>query len=151
MKKNRWHRKGSVMAKKITDQEIKHLEMIQKAIDRMGSNSFQMKSWMLVVATALLGSYANTGNKNFVLLAIFPTVIFWFLDAYYLQQERKFRGIYNDVIGNSKESKTVQPFTMPIHQYEGGKYSLWDVFTSITIFTLYGSIIVILLAIHFFL
>lgn len=139
------------MAKKITDHEIKHLEMIQKVIDRMGSNSFQMKSWMLVVATALLGSFANTGNKNFVLLAIFPTVVFWFLDSYFLQQERKFRGVYDDVIGNSKDPQPVQPFTMPIGRYTGGKYSLWDVFTSITIFTLYGSITLILLAIYFFL
>lgn len=134
-----------------TDHEIKHLEFIQGVIDRMGSNSFQMKSWMLVVATALLGSFANTGNKNFVLLAIFPTVIFWFLDSYFLQQERKFRGVYDDVIGNSKDPKPILPFTMPIGQYQGGKYSLWDVFTSMTIFTLYGSIIVILLAIYFFL
>lgn len=29
-----------------TDHEIKHLEFIQGVIDRMGSNSFQMKSWM---------------------------------------------------------------------------------------------------------
>ncbi len=139
------------MAKKFTDQEIKHLEMIQGVIDRMGSNSFQMKSWMLVVATALLGSFANTGNRNFVLLAVFPTVIFWFLDSYFLQQERKFRGVYDDVIGNSKDPKPVAPFTMPIGQYTGGKYSLWDVFTSMTIFTLYGSIILILLVIYFFL
>ncbi|NOH03814.1 MAG: hypothetical protein HND47_18550 [Chloroflexi bacterium] len=139
------------MAKKITDQEIKHLELIQGAVNRFAANSFQMKGWMLVVATALLGSFANTGNKNFVLLALFPTVVFWFLDAYYLQQERKFRGVYEDVSGNSKDPKPVQPFAMPIGQYEGGKYSLWDVFTSITIFTLYGSIIVILLAIYFFL
>ncbi len=134
-----------------SNDQVKHLEFIQKVIDRMGSNSFQMKSWMLVVATALLGSYANTLNKNFVLLAIFPTIIFWFLDAYYLQQERKFRGVYDDVIGNSKEPKTIQPFTMPIGQYKGGKYSLWDVFTSITIFTQYGSIILILLMIYLFL
>lgn len=130
-----------------SNDQVKHLEFIQKAVDRMGSNSFQMKSWMLVVVTALLGSYANTLNKNFVLLAIFPTVIFWFLDAYFLQQERKFRGIYNDVIGNNN----IKPYTMPIGQYTGGKYSLWDVFTSITLFTLYGSIILVLIVIYFFL
>jgi len=30
----------------------------------------------------------------FILISILPTIIFWFLDAYYLQQERKFRGLY---------------------------------------------------------
>lgn len=140
------------MAKKITDQEIKHMELIQKEVDRMESNSLQVKNWMLVAAAVnLLSSFINTGNKNFVLLAIFPTVIFWFLDSYFLQQARKFRGVYDDVIGNSNNPKPVKPFTIPIHQYEDGKYSFWDVFTSITNFTLYSSIIVILLVIYFFL
>ena len=91
-----------------TDEQIKHLEFIQDAISRMNSNSFQMKSWVLVIVTALLGSFANTGNKNFVLLAIFPTIIFWFLDTYYLQLERKFRGVYNDVAGISENPKSVK-------------------------------------------
>jgi hypothetical protein len=131
-----------------TDQ-IKHLEFIQDAITRMNSNSFQMKSWMLVLVTALLGSFANTGNQSFILLALLPTVIFWGLDTYYLQQERKFRGIYNDVTGLSKEPKEIKPFAMPINLYEGGKYSFMDVFLSITILPLYLLIIVILLAIYF--
>lgn len=135
--------------KKLTSEQIKHLEFIQDAITRMNSNSFQMKSWMLVIVTALLGSFANTGNQNFILLALLPTVIFWCLDTYYLQQERKFRGIYNDVAGLSKEPKEVKPFAMPIQQYEGGKYSFTDVFLSITILPLYFLIIVILLAIYF--
>jgi len=131
-----------------SNNQIKHLELIQDAITRMNSNSFQMKSWMLVLVTALLGSFANTGNQNFILLALLPTVIFWGLDSYYLQLERKFRGIYNDVAGLSKEPKEVKLFAMPIQLYEGGKYSFMDVFLSITILPLYLLIIVILLAIY---
>ncbi len=135
----------------LSDHEIKHLEFIQGAIGRMGANSFQMKSWMLVVVTALLGSYANTGSKNFALLAVFPTFIFWCLDTYYLQQERKFRGIYNDVAGISEHPQAVRPFEMPIHLYNEKKHLFWDVFGSFTIVLLYGSIIAVLLVIYFFL
>lgn len=133
-----------------TDEQIKHLEFIQDAISRMNSNSFQMKSWVLVIVTALLGSFANTGNKNFVLLAIFPTIIFWFLDTYYLQLERKFRGVYNDVAGISENPKSVKLFAMPIHLYNEKSHSFWDVFGSFTIMALYLTIIAILLAIYFF-
>jgi len=132
-----------------SDEQIKHLEFIQDAITRMNSNSFQMKSWMLILVTALLGSFANTGNKNFVLLALLPTLIFWGLDAYYLQLERKFRGIYNDVTGISKEPKDIKLFAMPINLYEGGKYSFGDVFLSVTILPLYLLVIGILLLIFF--
>jgi hypothetical protein len=132
-----------------SDEQMKHLDFIQDAITRMNSNSFQMKSWMLVLVTALLGSFANTGNKNFVLLALLPTLIFWGLDTYYLQLERKFRGIYNDVTGLSKEPKEIKLFAMPINLYEGGKYSFGDVFLSVTILPLYLLVIGILLLIFF--
>ncbi|MBN8579757.1 MAG: hypothetical protein J0L96_03730 [Anaerolineae bacterium] len=132
-----------------SDEQIKHLEFIQDAITRMNSNSFQMKSWMLILVTALLGSFANTGNKNFVLLALLPTLIFWGLDTYYLQLERKFRGVYNDVTGLAKEPKEIKLFAMPINLYEGGKYSFGDVFLSVTILPLYLLVIGILLLIFF--
>lgn len=141
--------KKKKVEKELSPNQIKHLEFIQDAVSRMNSNSFQMKSWMLVIATALLGSFANTGNQNFILLALLPTVIFWGLDSYYLQQERKFRGIYNDVAGLSKEPKEVKPFAMPINLYEDGKYSFWDVFLSVTTLPLYFLVIAILLAIYF--
>lgn len=136
--------------KELSPNQIKHLEFVQGNVIRFNSNSFQMRSWMLVVVTALLGSFANTGNQNFIVLALLPTIIFWVLDSYYLQLERKFRGIYNDVAGLSKEPKEVKPFAMPINQYTEDKYSFWDVFLSPTILPLYLLIIVVLLAIYFF-
>jgi hypothetical protein len=134
----------------LTKEQIKHLDYIQNAITRMNSNSFQMKSWMLLIVTALLGSYANTGNRNFVLLALLPTAMFWFLDTYYLQQERKFRGIYNDVTGVSESPKEVKLFAMPTHLYEGEKYAFMDVFLSRTILPLYALMIGILVVIYIF-
>lgn len=138
------------MAKKFSDEEIKHLEFIQGVITRMNSNSFQMKGWMVAIVSALLAVFASTNNKSFVLVAILPAVIFWFLDTYYLQQERKFRGVYNDVAGITKNNK-VALFAMPVHLYTDKKYSFTDVFWSITIWTLYLSVIVILLGIYFLL
>lgn len=139
----------------LSEKQIKHLEFIQGVLNRMASNSFQMKGWMVVIVSALLAIYAddNTKNSLYVLFAIFPTIIFWGLDSYYLQQERKFRGIYNDVAGLSKqeEKKQVRLFEMPIQKYEGGKYSYWNVVFSKTILWLYLPVTGILLIIYFFL
>jgi len=134
-----------------SENKVKHLEFIQNNIARMNSNSFRMKSWMLVIVTALLGSFANTQNHNFILLALLPAFTFWGLDAYYLQLERKFRGIYNDVAGISKDPKEIKPFSMPTNLYEGGKYSYTDVLLSVTTLPLYLLIIVALLVIYYFL
>lgn len=137
-------------AKKFSPEEIKHLEFIQNVITRMGSNSFQMKGWMVVIVSALLAIYADKQNGLYALFALLPVFVFWGLDAYYLQQERKFRGLYNDVAGITKNQK-IELFAMRPDLYTGEKYSFWDVFGSVTIMTLYAPVIVILLVIYFFL
>lgn len=129
----------------ITEDKMKHLEFIQNIITRMNTNSFQIKGWTVTIVSAILAIYASTKNYYFVISAIFPTIIFWFLDSYYLMQERKFRGLYNDVAGISDNPNDIKPFAMRLDIYTGGNYSYWKVFWSTTIWKLYLSIIVILI------
>ncbi len=128
----------------MTEEKIKHLEFIQNIITRMNTNSFQIKGWTITIVSALLAIYASTKNCYFVLSAIFPSVIFWFLDSYYLTQERKFRGIYNDVAGISENPKQTKMFEMRPDLYTGGDFSYYSVFCSPTIFRFYFSIILVL-------
>ena len=131
----------------MSPENIKHLEFIQNVITRMNTNSFQIKGWSVIIASALLAIYASTKNNYFFLAAVFPTIIYWFLDAYYLNQERKFRGLYNDVAGVTDEPKEIELFAMRPDLYVGGKYSYWSAFFSITILKMYLSMIVILIGI----
>ena len=126
------------------ENKIKHLEFIQATITRMNQNSFQIKGWMITIISALLALYANSGNTIYIFIAIVPAIVFWFLDAYYLQQERKFRGVYNDVAGLSSEDSRleIRDFEMPIQKYQCGKYCYFNVLFSKTIFPLYGIVIV---------
>jgi len=128
----------------MSEEKMKHLEFIQNVITRMNKNSFLIKGWAITIVSAILAIYASTKNCYFVLSAIFPTVIFWFLDTYYLTQERKFRGLYNDVAGVSEDPKQIRLFEMRPDLYTGGKYSYWDVFCSTTILKLYLALIIIL-------
>lgn len=124
--------------------KIKHLEFIQSTITRMNQNSFQIKGWMITLVSALLALYASSEKVVYILIAIVPAVVFWFLDAYYLQQERRFRGVYNDVAGLSPDDSriTVREFEMPIQKYQCGKYCYFNVLFLRTIFPLYGIVIV---------
>ena len=128
----------------MSEEKLKHLEFIQNIITRMNTNSFQIKEWTVTIASAMLAIYAATKNSYFMLVGIFPTCVFWFLDTYYLTQERKFRGLYDDVAGVSDTPKQIKLFAMRPDLYTGGKYSYWDVFWSTTIWKLYVSIIIIL-------
>jgi hypothetical protein len=132
----------------MTEHKIKHLEFIQSVITRMNTNSFQIKGMSITITAALLALYANSNNPLYFFVAIIPSIIFWFLDAYYLQQERKFRGIYNDVAGLSKNEpgNIIRKFEMPLQKYIGKKYCYWNVFWSKTIWPVYLISILLLLA-----
>lgn len=133
----------------MSENNIKHLEFIQSNIVRMNQNSFQLKGWAIAILSALLAIFAasidkkSSGNVGFIFVAIPPTFIFWLLDSYYLQQERKFRGIYNDVARLTQESKKidVRDFEMPLNKYDGCQYCFIRVMWSKTEWPLYFSII----------
>ena len=135
----------------------KHLEFIQANITRMNQCSIQMKGWAITIVSALLAVYAATINdcgvgKNIIIyIAIAPTVLFWILDAYYLQQERKFRAVYNDVAKISEKSIEIKPYAMPLSEYKHGKYCLFKVIFSKTEWPLYSVIIVSLIVAGLFL
>ena len=138
------------------DDKLKHLDYIQGAVNRMADNSFKMKGWMVVIVSALLAIYAdnNTENSLYILLALLPVSIFWGLDAYFLQQERMFRGIYNDVAGISDDPEEIKTFAMPLNLYNSEKdkkYFYWNVFFSKTLNWLYMPVAGILLVTYFFL
>ncbi len=130
--------------------KIKHLEFLQSNIARMNQCSFQMKGWTITIVSALLAVYASTidekskGNVAFIFVAIAPVILFWLLDSYYLQQERKLRGIYNDVaeLTSEKDRINVRSFEFPLNQYTTCKYCFIKVMWSKTEWPLYLSIII---------
>lgn len=118
--------------------KIKHLEFIQNIITRMNSNSFTIKGWMITIVSALLAIYASNSNEIFIFVAIFPVVVFWFLDAYYLTQERKFRKLYDAVV----DDKITPIFSM---KHNENTVCYFEVLWSPTICWLYIPVIVMLL------
>ena len=115
-------------------EKILHLEFIQNIINRMNSNSFQIKEWMITIVSALLALYASSDNLTYIFVAIVPTLLFWYLDAYYLQLERKFRGLYDDV---KDPEKRISFFSMDITNYKDGRFKFCECLFSRTTAPLY--------------
>jgi hypothetical protein len=105
----------------------------------MNTNSFQIKGMSITITAAILALYTNSNNPLYLFVSVIPTFIFWFLDAYYLQQERKFKGLYNDVAGLSPEHKriSVREFDMSLEKYKRGDYCYLSAFLSKTILPVY--------------
>ena len=77
--------------------KLKHLEFIQGIINRMAHNSFIIKGWLLTIVTALIAISMERGIYDLISVIYIPIIIFWFLDAYFLRQERLFRHLYDKV------------------------------------------------------
>ena len=76
---------------------IKHLEMIQAVISRLGTNSFLVKGWAVTVAAAFWGFAISDREWGMALASVLPIVLFWWLDGYFLRVERLFRALHDAV------------------------------------------------------
>ncbi len=111
---------------------VHHLYMIQAIIKRMGNNSFLVKRWSIAVLAGILLLIRYEQVSEFFLLNILlcvPLTCFWYLDSYYLWQEREFRGVYNKV-----RVKTETDFAMGFVPEKNG---IWKTAFSRTICPLY--------------
>lgn len=106
------------------ESKIEHLKMIQGIITRMNTNSFQIKGWTITLVSALLALYANSRKVTYIFIALIPVLIFWFLDSYYLQQERKFRELYKEIVNTTHYGTDIKEFEMLIDKYKDCKCCL---------------------------
>lgn len=91
--------------------KIKHLEFIQATISRMSAHSFQCKGLYISLVTALLGLVELDKLKNYFVVFFLMTIVFWFLDAFFLRQERLYRKLYELII-SSQSNTTYQCLCM---------------------------------------
>jgi hypothetical protein len=74
---------------------LKHLDAIQGVISRLSQNSFTIRGWSVTLVSVVFAILStNDTAPGLVLVTLLPALIFWWLDAYYLRQERLFRRLY---------------------------------------------------------
>ena len=76
-----------------------HIEVMQGVINRMAENSRSCKVWCVTLVAAVLVLIARTGEPKHALIALVPTLLFLFLDSYYLALERAFISAQNAFVG----------------------------------------------------
>lgn len=124
---------------------IKHLDYVQSAVSRMADASFKIKGLAITVVSAFVGIYVKTKDVHFLFVIILPLILFWILDSYYLQQERKFRALYDILIGKENQFGTVRKFEMSLDKIKGECYKFISAMFSITEWWLYVGLVGLLL------
>lgn len=122
----------------------KEIELIQACITRMNHNSFMVKGWLLSIIAASMALLPENFNGWFLIgFLVIVTIIFWYLDGFFLYTEKLFRHKYDWVIkkraeGNEKYAFNLNPHTDEM-RLEGAKVeSIKDVMLSKTLFPFYG-------------
>lgn len=120
------------------DMRMKHLELMQGVIARMGSNGAGLKGYCMGIVAAFIG-LAGAVDKPRILLLCLPIVfVFAVLDAAYLALERGFRNHYD--ILRTAPLDNEPDFEICVHDTP----SLFSVAKSWSIVLFYGSAALIL-------
>jgi len=120
---------------------LKEIEIIQDIIKRMAFNSFLIKGWTITIVAVVL---LLKGAKYQVFIAYIPLLVFWFLDAYFLWQERLYRRLYNWVIQRRLETDEYL-LDMNAYRFKDEEQSKLRIMFSTTLGWFYGSILILTL------
>lgn len=104
------------------ERQLKHLEFVQGVVSRLAANSFRIKGWSVVLVSALFVLAAREGRIAFSFIALVPLAFLWWLDGYFLWQERLFRALY-DHVRSLDESKI--DFSMNVAPFMGDRPRTW--------------------------
>jgi len=95
---------------------VAHLGFIQGAINRMAGNCFLCKGWAITLFVALMSLDKGFSDSEILrcLTLLIMVLVFWCLDSYYLQLERLFRVLYDDV----RRGIVEEPYSMGCKPFE---------------------------------
>ena len=121
-----------------TEKVVKHLEMIQAIINRLGNNSFWVKGASLAIiitAGVLTPRGPNILPYVLSLTVLIPIILgFWTLDGYFLWQERLFRQIYEEI-----RQQNDTDFSMDVSKHKAKPECSWtSTVFSVTLIVFYA-------------
>lgn len=126
------------------ENKYKHMDYIQSAITRMASNSFYLKGWNVTIIAAIVALSIKESDWRIYACALLLNIVFWFLDAYYLKQEKLFRELYRKISAISDDAAI--NFSMDTREFKQNVPCVPSIMAkNISITPLYLSISVVLI------
>ena len=129
------------------EEKIAHLGFIQGIITRMATNSFLLKGWSITIVAAIFALSAKDTDKHFLVLAYFPVLMFWWLDAFFLHLEKLYRKLYEQVAANKVSSSE---FTLKVDFLNSDVESLACCVVSKTLLPFYGILAFLIILVNYF-
>lgn len=116
-----------------------HIAMLQAIIARLATASASCKTWCLALVGALLSFAAGTESPRLAAFAVIPIVIFAFLDANYLSQERAYRDLFAKICNRIRQGtyglEDTFEASAPVKRWAVlkafGSWSIWPVYLTL--------------------
>ncbi|MCI8583587.1 MAG: hypothetical protein HFH13_10710 [Dorea sp.] len=129
----------------------KEIDLIQSCINRMAKNSFSCKSWNLTLVAGVFALVAEKINTWYICIIIMCIdLCFWWLDAYFLLLEQKYRDKYEWIIqkrleGSDEFLYDLNPDNIEMN-IEDKNRSYYKAAFSKTLLPMYGGIAFLMIA-----
>lgn len=131
------------------EKKIEYLQMIQEPICRMSTISAIFKGFAATIVGGISAISYKDVNLWILGLSFLPVIAFAALDIYYLQLERKFRFLYEQVRLEKQDPDFSMRLTNDPVEIISAKAGFWDCVKSPSIFLFYPLMIVILIVVFF--
>lgn len=128
-----------------------YLSILQDVIGRMGTNSAGCKTWCIALVSAIVVIISDKSNPNLAWATLIPIVLFFFLDAYYLGLERRFRANYDTFIRklHSGTADMEDIFIITLEQGLGKTLeATFKACISISVWVFYGFLLIMLIIVR---
>lgn len=125
---------------------LAHMNMLQAVITRLAGNSASCKTWCAGLVTSLLAFIGSTRLPQLLPLALLPMVLFAFLDANYLAEERRFRRRFEDLAAKLRAGGYADADLFNFGPDPGDaahRVALWEAFKSWSVLPYYLSLLLL--------
>lgn len=96
-----------------------------------------MKGWTITLVAGTFVLSGKDANKLYIVLAYFPSIMFWAMDAYFVSQERLFRCLYDQA---RLQALNKIDYSMDVTSFKNRQNSWGAAFLSLTLLVFYGTI-----------
>ncbi len=131
----------TISADKLADLRTKHLEMLQAVVARMATYGATLKNYCITITTAVCGLAVTLQRPAAVLVGLVPIVICAVLDARYLQNERRFRALFDQI----RQEDWKEPPSFAVDLRAAPQVPMRDALTSWSVAIFYGGLALLLL------
>ena len=140
----------------MVDKELlnKEISLIQEIIKRLAGNSFIVKGWSLsinAIIIALLNEKLFEINIIlYLVIFMLPIISFWYLDGYYLRQERLYRKLYSWIVKNRNEGNNELPYDLNANRFSKDTPVILSTMLSKTLLPFYSIPVLLLICLFIY-